>query len=311
MTPEPETPYRFATLWPVRHPRAAENVAFLGPRTLGIEVTEPELAAACGLGNIDPQHSPAAKVNLSAIEAALVAPLPPDGATLVTIRPDADAFGAMAVLLLRRKGLFQRGWPMRRIRAIGRADRFDHGGWQEWRAHHPELASKATLRELGGEPLRIAMLAAIANDHGASVESRVLRIARWIRNGETDGKALSEAFGFRRGLLSSWNRGEIKVEPVLEGRAAMLRANHPGALRAIGYRYAPVVVAEGRLGEMRKLTVAQFEPGWVDLSTLRDRLWTLEPGWGGSATILGSPQGTSSRLVVDQLLSVLGPLLLH
>ena len=35
----------------------ANNNTLLGEKTLGIEVTIPELAVRCKLGNIDPQHS--------------------------------------------------------------------------------------------------------------------------------------------------------------------------------------------------------------------------------------------------------------
>ena len=38
---------------------AGENLPLLGAATLGIEVTVPELARRCGLGNIDPQHGAA------------------------------------------------------------------------------------------------------------------------------------------------------------------------------------------------------------------------------------------------------------
>ena len=50
-------PYRYALLKPLRAPGAEDwNAAILARPCLGIEVTEPELAARCVLGNIDPQH---------------------------------------------------------------------------------------------------------------------------------------------------------------------------------------------------------------------------------------------------------------
>ena len=79
------------------------NDNLLGDNTLGIEVTTPAFASRCGLGNIDPQHS--GNGESSAIEKALTFdPLPPEGACLVTIRPDKDSFGAMAVLWLLSEG---------------------------------------------------------------------------------------------------------------------------------------------------------------------------------------------------------------
>lgn len=90
------------------------------PNTLGIEVTDPKIAAMCDLGNVDPQHgcgrdskgwvergegsaqlSPGRHRDGAAVDAALLWMLPPVGATLATIRPDLDSIGAMALLTLR------------------------------------------------------------------------------------------------------------------------------------------------------------------------------------------------------------------
>jgi hypothetical protein len=50
--------YSFAQLLPERMKGAAmHNAALLGELSYGIEVTEPGLAARCGLGNLDPQHT--------------------------------------------------------------------------------------------------------------------------------------------------------------------------------------------------------------------------------------------------------------
>ena len=50
-----------------REQAQAANAPWLGPDTLGIEVTEPELAGQCGLGNIDPQHGEDARPDLAAM----------------------------------------------------------------------------------------------------------------------------------------------------------------------------------------------------------------------------------------------------
>ncbi len=100
--PLPETHFNEWT------PADEHNEEWLGPNTLGIEVTRDAFAKRCGLGNIDPQHSDGptdySRQDSSAIEAALTWELPPDGAKLVTLRYDKDAIGAMAVLMLRADG---------------------------------------------------------------------------------------------------------------------------------------------------------------------------------------------------------------
>jgi hypothetical protein len=84
----------------------------------------------------------------------------------------------------------------------------------------------------------------------------------------------------------------------------------PSSLR-LGYRRAPVVVAVANtmFGSdrtlLRKITIAQHETGHADLRRVAVLLSTKEPGWGGSATIIGSPQGISSKLCLQRCIEVL------
>ena len=96
--------YSFAQLMPEHAPDASgHNADILGKGIYGIEVTEQGLARQCVLGNLDPQHS-LGGTREAAVEAALTCALPPDGTRLVTIRPDMDALGAMAIFQLRVQG---------------------------------------------------------------------------------------------------------------------------------------------------------------------------------------------------------------
>ena len=90
--------------------------------TLGINVTVPDVAARCGMGNLDGKHGlgrwprcaadvPAALWSgKAAVDIATEIPLPPDAATLVATSSDVDSVGAMAVLVLRK--LSEQGLPM-------------------------------------------------------------------------------------------------------------------------------------------------------------------------------------------------------
>jgi hypothetical protein len=95
--------YRFKRIrMDLSNEAVAHNNSILGPGTLGIEVTLKTYSRLCGLGNIDPQHpDDPDKAHSSAAQESMKAPLPDDGATLVTIREDPDAIIAMAVMLLR------------------------------------------------------------------------------------------------------------------------------------------------------------------------------------------------------------------
>lgn len=291
--------YRYALFLPVGSEGAeAYNAALLGPLTLGIEVTEPTLAARCGLGNIDPQHDGSGST-LAAIEVAAECPEPPKpGATLATIRPDLDALGAMAVLTCRAEGRMLTPPMKARIDAVAKADKFDRGPWpgpQPW-PHSPD----DLVKDLGGGELSI--LSAAAGDAAAAVETRVRRALDWLASG-----VIPEAY--RRAPLERAERlfrairngGVLADTSEARGRMAEIVTEADGAL-AIGYRLAPVVVAlnprflfpEGVIGP--KYTIAQYAPGYANLDAAVAAILRLEPGWGGSATIKGSPQGRPSRL---------------
>ena len=297
--------YNFAILDP--RP-GADNSAVLGAETLGIEVTIPALAAQCGLGNIDPQHSGTSE-HSAAILAALDAPLPPPGSTLVTVRPDLDSVGAMAVLELRAGGWSRRDDRMYpAIETIAKADAFAHGPWpgvrpvprtkREWSdgavttTSHPYLATAAAL----------------VSDRGMALADRVEAMMHAIR-GKGDERFNGYAAKVREArsaLLESIKHGTTHITPRGGYPICQVISTHLGALD-IGYHLAPVVVAtnprmRGPGGIYLKHTVCQWQAGYADLRAAVAALNAAEvesggtPGWGGSATIIGSPQGVSSVL---------------
>ena len=181
---ELRSPYRNALLNPAETREAERaNSAHLGALTLGIEVTLPRLAARCGLGNIDPQHGTRARDGaVAAIEACLDASLPPPGAVLVTIRPDLDALGAMALLTLRAtawSAIPQARPLLDRVARVARADRFDMGHWPGPR---PMPASFEDLLD-DGSGREIPVLSAVVADCRVPLEARVRAAGRWLVRG--------------------------------------------------------------------------------------------------------------------------------
>lgn len=300
--------------WAYRHglldPRTVEaadcaNRALLGPGTLGIEVTEPRLAAGCGLGNIDPQHRPDGGA-VAAIEAACDWPLPQTGATLVTIRPDADAYGAMAVLGLRQTGVAIDPAMGRRIAALARADRFDHGPWPGMRSRP---GSAQEIDEIGSGTDDLGALAAGLADPRLTAEAGVTATRAWITGDGAPTAWRNRAAGAAAVLFAALTDGRVRLAAVDPGRIALVTGAVPGALR-LGYRLAPVVVAldEGPRGippePWRRITIAQWRAGHVDLMRVVALLGASEPGWGGAPCIIGSPQGAPCRLALPQVLAV-------
>lgn len=295
--------YRHALLTPSRLPGAeAWNDSWLGPTTLGVEVTEAELASRCGLGNIDPQHGFGGGRGRAAIEAALEWPLPPSGAALVTIRPDADALGAMAVLEVRAEGPLEPAL-LRRVDLVASCDAFNKGGWKDWVARQGPIPARVTAREVSVQPLAYRVVAALAADQGRTISERVALMGDWLRTGRRDPKSYAPVREAARSTVEALENGEFTIFPVCEGRVARLRGSAPYGLQ-MAYRIAPVVVAEANFGAVRKVTIAQFERGWIDLRAVASGLSDQEPGWGGSDTIIGSPQGVGTALPLQVIEAV-------
>lgn len=287
-------------------PAAAElNDAVLGNRVLGIEVTIPALAVRCELGNIDPQHTEG-RADRAAIEEAMEFPLGlpyglPYGAVMATIRADLDAVGAMAVILLRIRGGFTPR-TRERVAAVAASDKFSRGGWPG-----PQPFDFSTPSDM--EKSKLAAIAVAVGDHKVPFAERVETMVWWLRTGDEPAGYREQYEAEQAEMRRALESGAIKAETAADGRLATVVSNHRAAM-AIGYRLAPVVVAENpgfRLGggePHRKLTVAQFAAGYVHLEAAKQELAALEPGWGGSPTIIGSPQGVGSTLTLEQVVEV-------
>ncbi len=295
-------PYRYALLRPLRAADAdAHNAPLLGLDSFGIEVTEPELAGRCGLGNLDPQHS-GARLSISAIAAARTIALPPAGAMLVTIRPDADALGAMAVLSLRARNIPLHEDTLRRIGLIDAADCFANGAWP-CRRPLPRCAEE--IDEVGAGPEGAGAMGLFAMDAHTPLPGKIAAFERWLLRGEAPTDALVRGRNAAEELFAALANGALKLDDVLAGRLAYVTGHAPGGLK-LAYRLAPVVVGETRLppAGARKLTIAQYTRGYADFSKLEQRLGQMEPGWGGTSTILGSPQGASCTLRTQDIVEI-------
>ena len=278
------------------------NIA-IPPKTLGIEITDARLAACCGLGNIDPQHGFARGHDIpgrAAIEVALAWPLPPFGATLATIRPDADSIGAMALLSLRADRVALTPELCARVDLISRSDCFDFGDWASWAAAHPPPCPDEPLLALALHPPEIRALAASIGLNGDDLGASVAMMRDWLLTGALPPEGEAEVLASDQRSANEWVAGLLRVTPLLGGKIAHVASDVRGAV-ALGYRTAPIVIAEGHIAGKRKITIAQFERGHIDLAELAMRINVEEPGWGGSATILGSPQGRATAVDITKI----------
>lgn len=289
--------YRYATLdpRPTQQAREGNNAVFASGPVYGLEVTVPALADRCA-ANLDPQHL-GGDASTAAVEAAVTWDLPPAGATLATVRADADSLGAMAVLGLRAAGRDVSG-AAATIKVIADADKEASGPWSG-----PRPA--ATADDLVGSATPVMGVAA---DHTVPLPDRVAALAGWLM-GDWEG-VYSRVANY---TVSARAEAEAALEALdvqVFGPVAVVTGTHRLAL-AIGYRHAPVVVATNpgfrwQGGEPHvKHTVARWNtttiPG-MDWEGMVDALNREDPAaqeaarWGGSTSIAGSPQGAGSGL---------------
>lgn len=196
--------YNFLVIDP-RNPVVPSN-------TVGVEVTDPKVAAMCDLGNVDPQHGcdsghfaapDGYKPYRAAVHAATQCPLPASGATLATIRPDLDAVGAMAVLALRKAGhgvALAATDAVCRIESIVRADCFTtSGAWRPTPLPTAEQPWPAGPRPGPEQPASVdstaelAAINAVCQDRNRPLVFRVACAAAWILGGDTPPQAVAEA----------------------------------------------------------------------------------------------------------------------
>lgn len=179
--------------------------------TLGIEVTEADLARACVLGNIDPQHGfgnfsadgraldelglPATAISIATITLGC------EPSRIVFSRPDADSIGAAAVRALRylavtRADSYRAFHPtaeefrdrLARIRRIAQSDAFRGGAWKP--AQLPTVLQPWPRSErvtVDGDS-RLATIAAICSPRPGQPQyplaQRVALMAAWITWGD-------------------------------------------------------------------------------------------------------------------------------
>ena len=311
--------YKFAVLDPRNLPsaQAANDAIFASGPVLGIEVTVPALAARCSLGNIDPQHT-GGNAGRSAIEVVIGIEMPAEWTTLATVRPDLDSVGAMSVIGIRHHLLESSGgccdmptfFCQEQVKMVAKADKFAWGGYPGPRplptADNPwpeESASAESSRPLA------AINAAVA-DFKVPFAERVATMEKWLLTGEEPARYREQVEKERDEMVGALESGAIKHLTTADDKIAVVESTHRAATM-VGYSLAPVVVALNpsfKLGvgePHRKFTVCAFEAArFADIKAALAELAGLEPGWGGSPTIGGSPQGVSSTLTVEQVVEV-------
>ncbi|MBX4189402.1 hypothetical protein KW785_02295 [Candidatus Parcubacteria bacterium] len=275
---------------------AAHNDRWLGPMTMGVEVTKLPLAKRCGLGNNDPQHS--GTRTSSAMEQSLVDRLPPLGAKLVTIKLDKDSVVAMAIYDLRAKKLDAK---INKV-LVAWAGAVDRHGWREAQKRSPALATYFTGSKA------VTALDAVATNHEKwpTLDEKV-RVSALIITGQLGENDIRNIAGHMPGKRTS----DFEFDLHAGSMVGFIRA--PGAYhQARGWannRFPVAIVFDPEyeyLGERcRRFTVVwqsemagreEFEE-MVNALEMKVRGMTYEElvsnlmSWGGNPAIVSSPEG--------------------
>jgi len=300
---------------PAPEAQAANEAIFAKGKVYGIEVTIPALASRCE-ANLDPQHGSSGEALASAIEGAIEWELPPNEATLATVKPDIDSVGAMAVIEMRRREIPMNDDLSKRILLVADADRATSKPWPgKQELPNEENPWPSTFFT---DPRTVAVLGASVSDFKSPLASRVVTMESYLTDGKLPEQYQKQVDDARKQLITALESGEMKAGLSMSSKVAIVVGKHRDAM-TIGYSLAPIVVAfnpefspNPKVPAHAKYTVAQYKIGHANLVEALKELNQTDPAvteeakWGGSTGIIGSPQGISSQLTPEQVAEIVG-----
>ncbi len=311
MNNDMKTPFEYITFDPRPAALAAQTEAAKGKKILGLEVTVPALAQLCVV-NYDPQHTRGVDMSCAMYVAQAMTNGTWDACrwqfdVLATVRADLDSVAAMAIVTLHSAmELFR--IDRSRLILIDTADRFACGRWP---GKKPLPSTKDGWGEQAGDASthpELAAIAAAVSDFKVPLHKRVEWMIDWLETGAEPAGYRERVEAERAATIKALEDGDIKI--VDYRQVCYVLSSHRGATM-LGYRLAPVVLAEDPRFVFaggpphRKYTICAYQAQWCDMKAVLAELAELEAGWGGSATIIGSPQGAHSKLEPKQILKIL------
>lgn len=262
---------------------------------IGLEITHKDLKKYSDI-NFDPQHSNQNKHMRACVEDLyfglndLKEKIRNKNLWIMFLKTDLDSIAAGSVLKLYVDQGFSNFSEdvMKRIRTIANYDRYG----RPWQATCMNINQLSKIKIPRG-------LFMLVSGWKNNLEFKIEQVTKWIITGTFDN--ITEynrmaAKNFKDAVTSA------KTEIIEKRKLAFVKSDMRGAM-GIGFQYAPVVLAlnpsfrfgtgENRVYG-RKWTVAQCEEGHIDMNLFKKLVNEIENGWGGSSTIMGSPQDKPS-----------------
>ena len=259
--------------------------------------------------NLDPQHGGMGeKLNIAAARMAVSFNVLPDENTIFIIsRVDPDTLAAIVVLEDRASGKLDntKGFPEDiaiRLDLLSSIDEFNKESWKPQR-----LPSKDEKWPNGFSKTYSAM-AAMSFDFKSPIEDRIKEMRKYLYTGEVAEKYLSKVEEERDDFINKLETGEIKFSNEINPEICLVETNTRYASN-VGYSLAPIFIGisdkfnfQGT--EIRKVTIAQYCEGYLNIENLQKELNAMEPGWGGPKNLLGSPMGQDCKISKEDLLTL-------
>jgi len=276
---------------------------------IGIEVTDEEIDKYCNI-SIDPQHS-FNNQQITAIEYVfnnqieLIENLKQYNKILIiTVRTDIDSIGAMSVLTSLIVSKFELDGDMiLRLKAIARSDRHGRENWKQPKDDYFYFKNY----NIYGLP---SGLACMTSDYKIKIQKKVKWMTEYLKFGMF--KDINKYNDIANKNLEKSNKG-LKLKILIEKKLCFVESTHRSGI-SHGYKKTPCVIAKnnkfifgkGRTRKVgKKITIAQYENNkFINLVQLGEELNKLEQGWGGSKSIIGSPQDRPSQLKDEVIINL-------
>ncbi len=264
---------------------------------IGLEITLSELKNKFTF-NIDPQHTWKKNNKITCLETFKnLLPIVSKNISdkdlhFFFLKPDLDSISAAAILniyLDNPTWIFQEEIS-ERINAIAEYDR--HG--------RNEFPIDIKI------PRGLFMYVSGWKNH---IDDKINLTKTWILDGTFKGIYKYNRIADKKIKQSLFNS---KIEIIIPEKVVLVKSINRGAC-GLGYKYAPITIALNpsyRFGINssrvygKKWIIAQKNDGYLDMSGVLSNLQTLEPNWGGSPSIIGSPQDKPSKVTKDEIINI-------
>lgn len=258
----------------------------------GVEITEPKLLKP-GQPNLDHHIATGTADRVSAIEQALALPeskLPKPGATLGTVKPDADSIGGMAVLCARLEG---KAVDSELVSCLGRRDR--------------------GLLPPGSEPAKYTDAVNATGWFSAQGRydlARRVELVKKVLTGEIEPQILaklSQTVEQKRAKARQRAESSVEITPDPTNKIALVQCPGDAMINArnMGLEAAEVTVVQRRGSNHLQVLTRPGCEAEKYMPRAMNRLEAMDPGWRGRPQFMLNP--LDGKLSMNEVASVLSP----